>query len=75
MWPFENDVDNTYEILDDFVRVVNKAADVAGTVVKKFFGKPQLIQTFDKCDEDGRIVEQDTTADLAAEAALISVIL
>ncbi|XP_010695042.2 bifunctional phosphatase IMPL2, chloroplastic [Beta vulgaris subsp. vulgaris] len=70
-----HDVDIKHELLDDFIRVANEAADAAGDVVKQFFGKPHLIQTFDKCDEDGCIVEQATSADIAAEDAMISVIL
>lgn len=62
------------EVLDEFVRVANKAADAAGTVIKEFFWNPKLIQTFNK-HKDGVIVEQTTKADLAAEDAITSVIL
>lgn len=67
--------DITPEILDEFVRVANEAADAAGAVVKKFFGKPRSIQNINKYDQDGCIVEQATNADLAAEDAMISLIL
>ncbi|XP_017224693.1 bifunctional phosphatase IMPL2, chloroplastic [Daucus carota subsp. sativus] len=63
------------QVLDEFVRVANEAADAAATVIKQFFWEPKLIQTFNKRDDDGFIVEQATSADLAAEDAITAVIL
>ncbi|KAL8123413.1 bifunctional phosphatase IMPL2, chloroplastic-like [Apium graveolens] len=65
----------SHEILDEFVRVANKAADAAGRVIKEFFWKPALIQTINKYDEDGLIVEQATNVDRLVEDAIVSIIL
>ncbi|XP_074374669.1 bifunctional phosphatase IMPL2, chloroplastic-like [Apium graveolens] len=63
------------KILEEFVCVANKGADAAGSVIKNFFWKPTLIRTFNKRHEDGLIVVQAISADLAAEDVMVSVIL
>ena len=39
------------QVLDEYVRVANEAADAAATVIKQFFWEPKLIQTFNKRDD------------------------